>query len=237
MASTEDAAVLAEARLTSLQLPPLLHACLPEIVTNVAEMCGPEAEIVCLPLATITALPAQELGAMLWTLQLPLGGTAAADQFHCESSLHILVQIVFLLFCRTTLYLPSIVRLIALGAFIECHLCHSQRCNPILVTWVICSREGPPLLHHPALQGFSSDLLVHIVLRTDDGIDAGMAHDPLTQRTSYTFKSEAASTSLPFPDHCLGTMLMQDVAASQADGWCAIERLRPADRAPLVAVR
>lgn len=125
MASTEDAAVLAEARLTSLQLAPLLHACLPEIVTNVAEMCGPEAEIVCLPLATIAALPAQELGAMLWTLQLPLGGTAAADQLHRESSLHVLVQIVLLLFCRTALYLSSIVRFIALGAFIECHLCHS----------------------------------------------------------------------------------------------------------------
>eukprot|EP00448_Togula_jolla_P037453 CAMPEP_0170624272 /NCGR_PEP_ID=MMETSP0224-20130122/30142_1 /TAXON_ID=285029 /ORGANISM="Togula jolla, Strain CCCM 725" /LENGTH=287 /DNA_ID=CAMNT_0010950779 /DNA_START=356 /DNA_END=1217 /DNA_ORIENTATION=- len=105
---TKDAAVFAQARLPGLQLPPLLYASLPHVVTDVAEMGGAEAEVVRLALAAVAALPAQELGAMLRTLELPLRGASPAHEFHRKSGLHVFVQVLlFFLLHACTLHLAA----------------------------------------------------------------------------------------------------------------------------------
>lgn len=72
MAAAKDAAPPAKAWSTSLQLPSLLHAGLPQVMTDVAEMGGAKAEVVGLPFTTVAALPTQEISAMFRTLQLSL---------------------------------------------------------------------------------------------------------------------------------------------------------------------
>lgn len=156
MSSTEYAAVLAEARPTRLQLPPLLHARLPEVVAYVAEVGGAEAEVVGLALATVATLPAQELGAVLGALELPLGCATAADKLHGQSSLDVVVEVflLFLLSCPDTssaLHFAPVVRLVALRALEESHLLHGEGGDSVLVTGIIRPRGWPPLLHHPPL--------------------------------------------------------------------------------------
>lgn len=235
MAPAEDAAVFAKARFTSLQLPPLLDARLPEVVTDVAEVRGTEAKIMCLPLAAIPALPSKELSPMLGTLQLALRSTTSAHELHGEGSLHVVVQI-FLLLHIATLYLAAVIRLVALRAFKESHLCHCECGDFVLVGRVVRSRQRPALFDYPALQRLSPYLLVHVVLRRDNSVDARMPHYSLAERAPDVLKSQPASSCVPFPDHGLRTMLVQDMTAGQPDGRCAIERLRPANGAPLVAI-
>jgi hypothetical protein len=82
MASAKYAAVFAKARFARLQLTPLLNTRLPEVVTNVAEVSSSKTEIMCLSLAAIATLPAQELRPMLGALQLALRGTTTANELH-----------------------------------------------------------------------------------------------------------------------------------------------------------
>jgi hypothetical protein len=124
MATTKNTSILAQAGLSRLQFPPLLDTCLPQVMTDIAEVRGAKTEIMRLSLTTIPALPSQELGPMFRALQLPLGGTSAANKFHGEGSLYVFIQVVLFLLRSATLYLAAIIRLSALGAFVECHFCH-----------------------------------------------------------------------------------------------------------------
>mmetsp|Transcript_46196 Transcript_46196/g.100381 ORF Transcript_46196/g.100381 Transcript_46196/m.100381 type:complete len:232 (+) Transcript_46196:417-1112(+) len=197
---TKDAAVFAQARLPGLQLPPLLYASLPHVVTDVAEMGGAEAEVVRLALAAVAALPAQELGAMLRTLELPLRGASPAHEFHRKSGLHVFVQVLlFFLLHACTLHLAAIVRLVALRAFEERHSGHRQSGDFVLVTRIVCSRRRPPLLHDPALQSLSSHLLVHVELRRHQGVYRGVLYDSLAERAPDALEGEPSACCVALP--------------------------------------
>lgn len=95
----------------------------------------------------------------------------------------------------------------------------------------------PSLLHYPALQSFSPNLVVHFELRCDDGIQVGMSNEHLAERTLDALKSKPATAAVTFSNHGLRTMLMQNMPAVEADRRCTIKWLRPTDRAPFVTIR
>jgi len=187
--AAEDASVLAEAWLSRLQLSSLFNTGLPKVVTSIAEMCGAETKVMSLPLAAIAAFPSKELHSVLWALQLALGSAAPTYEFHSQSSLHVIIQVILLvLHSATTLHLTPIVRLVALATLKEHHLGHGQLGDPVLFAWVARSKCGPPVLHNPTLQCFSSDLLIHRVLRSYQLVQGRVLYDRLTQGAAYAFK-------------------------------------------------
>jgi hypothetical protein len=208
MSATEYAPVLAKTELASLQLPALLHAGLPKVVADVAEVSGAEAEVVCLALAAVAALPAEEFCAVLRALKLALGRATSAHELHGQSGLHVVIQIVLLLFLACALNLSAVVRLIALRTFEERHLRHRQSGYSILIGRIVGPRRGPPLLDHPALQCLPSDLLVHCELWCNVFGYGTVLHDGLAERALYALEGQPSATSVALLDHGLGTMVM-----------------------------
>mmetsp|Transcript_127643 Transcript_127643/g.408529 ORF Transcript_127643/g.408529 Transcript_127643/m.408529 type:complete len:279 (+) Transcript_127643:42-878(+) len=209
MSPTEDATFLAQARLPGLQLPPLLDPRLPKVMTDIAEVGGAKAEIMGLPLAAVAALPAEELRAVLRALKLALGGAPSAHELHGQRCLHVFIQVLLLLFIHIcTLNLSAIIRLLALRAFEERHLVHGEACQSVLVARVAGLRERLALLHDPALECLSADLLVQHQMRTDDVVDGRVLHYGLAEGASDALEGEPPSAAVPLPDHGLGTMMV-----------------------------
>mmetsp|Transcript_33320 Transcript_33320/g.91904 ORF Transcript_33320/g.91904 Transcript_33320/m.91904 type:complete len:387 (-) Transcript_33320:650-1810(-) len=235
MPATKDALVLVETRLARLKFSSLLHAGLPQVVTNVAEVSGAKTEVMRLALATIPTFPSKELGTMFRALELSLRSAAPAHELHSERSLNVFIQI--LLFLRPAAFdLTTIIRLVALRAFEESHLGHRQRSDPILVHGVMRAWCRSALLDDPALQRLPPNLLVHCKLRPDVRIDGRMLHDGLAQWTAYALERQAPASGVPLSHDCLCTVVVQHMAASKLDRRRRVERLGPANGAPVVAV-
>mmetsp|Transcript_38285 Transcript_38285/g.69329 ORF Transcript_38285/g.69329 Transcript_38285/m.69329 type:complete len:248 (+) Transcript_38285:328-1071(+) len=237
MLAAKDALVFAEAGLSSLKLPPLLDASLPEVMTNMTEMCCAEAEVVRLSLTAVAALPSQEVRAVLWALQLTLGRTAPTRELHGEGSLHIFIQILFLLFLHSTaLNLATIIRLIALRALEERHFLHCQDGDLVLMDCIIAPRLRSPLLDNPSLQRPPLHLVIHLQLIVHQRQKSCMAHYILTERTSDVLESKPPARCVSFANHRLEAMTVKDVSTTKSDGGCSIQGLCPANRAPLFAI-
>jgi hypothetical protein len=138
----------------------LFDAHLPHIVANVAEMRRAKAEITCLPFATVAALPAQELRAVLRALQLPLRRAPPADHFHGQRRLHVIVELLLLEFSRA-LDFATVIWLVTLGTLIEGHSLHREAGNSVLVTSIVGSGQRVSLLNDPTLQSFPPDFLIN----------------------------------------------------------------------------
>jgi len=131
---------------------------------------------------------------MLWALHLALGSTASADQFHCKRSLYIIIKVIILCYFRGTFHLASVVRLVALRAFKEGHLCHRHGGDSILVTRIVWTWERTSLLNYPTLHRFLPDLLIHLVLWSDNVVNARMPHDLLAERAPDALEGQTATT-------------------------------------------
>lgn len=238
MLSAKYATIFAQAAFASLQFPALLHAGLPQVMTHVAEMGRAKAEVMSLSFAAVSTLPTEKLSAVFWTLKLPLRGTASANELHGERSLDILIEVVVVLFVHiySTLNLTSIVRLSTLRAFEERHFCHCKCGDRILVSRIVCLGQRSSLLNNPSLQGFSAHLLIHLIDWAHKGVDTWVAHDPLAERTFDAVEGEASSTSITLPHHRLRAVLMNYVSTCETNSRCSIERLRPANGAPLISI-
>mmetsp|Transcript_26777 Transcript_26777/g.77333 ORF Transcript_26777/g.77333 Transcript_26777/m.77333 type:complete len:202 (-) Transcript_26777:1432-2037(-) len=161
MAAAEDAAVLAHACASGLELAPLLGARLPQVVTLVAEVRRAEAEVVRLSFAAVAALPSKELRSVLGALELALRGAPSADEFHGQRRLHVVVEVILALLVRPrTFGLATIIRLSTLRALVKGHFVHGEAGYPILVRGVARLRGGPALLDGPTLQRLPPHLLI-----------------------------------------------------------------------------
>lgn len=131
---------------------------------------------------------------MLWALHLTLGSTASADQFHCKRSLYIIIEVLIICHFCGTFHLASVVRLVALRAFEEGHLSHCQSGDSILVTEIVWTRKRTSLLNNPTLHRFLPNLLIHLVLWSNNVINARMPHNLLAEWTPDALEGKTATT-------------------------------------------
>mmetsp|Transcript_29894 Transcript_29894/g.82071 ORF Transcript_29894/g.82071 Transcript_29894/m.82071 type:complete len:202 (+) Transcript_29894:350-955(+) len=198
-------------------------------------MSGAKAKVLRLALATVAALPTQELSAMLGALKLPLGCATTAHELHRKHCLHVLIEVMLLVvLAAAALHLATVVGLAALRALVEGHLLHRKHRDSVLVAWVVCLWAGTTLLHDPALECLPSDLLVHSQPGRDEGVDGWVLHDDLAERALDAFEDEPASACLALAEHSFGTVVMKKVAAPKTYCGSGANRLRPTNRAPLV---